>query len=644
MKRSIAKYILGVIVIVTLAMVGFMIAFEADEATTSAYDTAKSQTFGAAKALSMSYSTYGNDALFDNINIESALSDDMRELLNDYGLLFVYVVVPDEQTTTLNYLYIEGASGTEKTISEIKSQPVQKRNKLSSEILKVMSGSSKRETLEIDNQFGHVYTTYVPLTDSQGNITAVVGAEMSVSSIQDMLLRDLPIRIFVVFFVGLVCALPLFFIFRKKVINPIRSIKDAMDSFGKSENYDTPKLDIQSSDEFSLIGDSFNNMAKQIRENVIRIREFKDLQSKQEAELKAAAKIQEGFIPDGYFESETLKVSGSMIPAKEVGGDFYDYFEHDGKTIAVIADVSGKGLSASIFMAGTICLIRAFVRKGLSPDEVLRAVNIELAKSNPNMMFVTVFLAFIDCSNGRITYCNAGHNSPYLIYGNKLETLQDARSMPLGIFEEEPYKKAEIVFPLSATLFLYTDGVNEAFNDRGEFYGTERLECCLTDCKNEEFTASVMDDLQKFVDGYEQSDDTTMLALTFKSEALQLSAKTVEFEKLRRWIFDNPNIPDDAKNEICLIAEEVFVNISSYAYDDGGDVTIRMMVQGDRCLLQVSDSGKPFNPSKDIIEIEDYRPFEQVGGLGRFVVNNICDNWEYHNLDGINISLLIKKF
>jgi len=192
----------------------------------------------------------------------------------------------------------------------------------------------------------------------------------------------------------------------------------------------------------------------------------------------------------------------------------------------------------------------------MTPGEVLEAVNRELEHSNPNMMFVTTFIAFADPKAGVICYANAGHSPPYLLHDGKRKLLAVSSGVPLGIFADETYQTAEEVLPLGSTVFLYTDGVNEAVDRSAEFFGTERLEKILSETDGANAVAQVKNELDRFTVGSEQSDDITMLSFTSRSEKLALPAEVPAFSRIRDWILTDERIPEEIQKRVCLIAEE----------------------------------------------------------------------------------------
>lgn len=296
-------------------------------------------------------------------------------------------------------------------------------------------------------------------------------------------------------------------------------------------------------------------------------------------------------------------------------------------------------------MSNAISLMRGCIKQGMEPGEALTAVNGELARNNPNNMFITAFIACVDLAHGGIRYANAGHNDPHILFDGKIQTISGASGLPLGLFEEEHYETAEETLPLGSTLFLHTDGVNEAVNKDKEFFGTVRLEKTLIGSGGIHAVECVKDALDRFTAGAEQSDDITMLSCTTRAEVMELRAEAAEFKKIKEWIFADPGIPEGEKKKLCLSAEECFVNICSYAYEkEGGTVTVHKQCAPDgRVSLQMTDRGAPFDQTKDIIDPEEYDMEEQIGGLGRLLARSQSDVFRYHNIGGSNVLMMIKN-
>ena len=243
-----------------------------------------------------------------------------------------------------------------------------------------------------------------------------------------------------------------------------------------------------------------------------------------EGELKAARDIQMRMLPKTFppFPQRTeFDIFAMIQPAREVGGDFYDFFFIDEDRLCfVIGDVSGKGVPASLFMAVTRTLIKARALSGLRPDEVLSGVNDELSRDNDSAMFVTVFCATLDTRTGEIVYANGGHNPPYLVpAGGRVSSLATEAGPIVGAIEGIPYKSQGVQLQPDDEIFLYTDGVSEAMKRDQSLFTAERLESSLTSAAGlpvKDAVGKVLAEVGAFCDGAEQSDDITMMAIRFR--------------------------------------------------------------------------------------------------------------------------------
>jgi sigma-B regulation protein RsbU (phosphoserine phosphatase) len=239
-------------------------------------------------------------------------------------------------------------------------------------------------------------------------------------------------------------------------------------------------------------------------------------------DLAVAREIQQAILPRIFppfpENAAQLDIAASMNAAKDVGGDFYDFFRIDDDRIGfVIADVSGKGVPAAIFMAVSRTLIRATGIRGVSSSECITYSNELLEKESVNNMFVTVFYGIYNIQTGEVKYTNAGHNPPYVVKQNgSLERLPVTRNMAIGIFGDFKYQEETLQLEHGDTLLLYTDGVTEAINPSEEEFKEERLETTLKSTTFEscqQMIDTIKADVKTFADGAEQSDDITLLAL-----------------------------------------------------------------------------------------------------------------------------------
>lgn len=239
-------------------------------------------------------------------------------------------------------------------------------------------------------------------------------------------------------------------------------------------------------------------------------------------ELNVAAHIQQSILPKTFIENDRIQLYAKMIPAQEIGGDFYDFFWLDKdqtKLAFIIADVSGKGVPAALFMTVCRTLLRSYASCEVLPNHTAEQVNQSLEKDNLNMMFVTLFYGVLHTQTGRVEYINGGHNPPYIIRsGGNPELVPTTHDMALGIIDTNTYTLGECQLNPNDMLFLFTDGVTEATNPQLEYYTDKRLVLTLDEYRDltaTELINSMETEITQFAAGYPQSDDITMLAIRY---------------------------------------------------------------------------------------------------------------------------------
>ena len=475
----------------------------------------------------------------------------------------------------------------------------------------------------------------------------IVGAEISLSGIMRSFQERFSLYTFITITMTLVLVISFAIVLYLRVSRPIRKISGRMSSFvtDREKDQNVEKLVVKGNDEFSMVANSFNIMTDEIDRFINDIDALNREKHTQEAELNIARRIQMGLLQPDRTDGDTFSIRAYMLPAKHVGGDLYDYrLLDDGRIFVTIADVSGKGTSAALFMSRALTLLHQYAAMGYTPAQILTEFNNTLAAQNPGGMFITTFVAFYDPAAGMLTYSNAGHNFPYIL-SDRLITLEEPHGVAAGLFAGEEYEDATVPLAPGDSFFLYTDGVNEAKNKANAFYTTERLEKLLTGCLRHDSGDSldtVLGDLNRFTRDAEQSDDITMLSLHIKPRpqetVLHLTSELPQLVTLRGAIDALP-VSDSLKRTVQLAAEEMFVNICSYAYETPGDVEVRLgSARG--AELTFIDSGKPFDPTADVLNIDDYDHEHTVGGLGRFMTFTLAASYRYAYQDGKNILYL----
>jgi len=312
----------------------------------------------------------------------------------------------------------------------------------------------------------------------------------------------------------------------KRITLPILKLKEGVQIVGKG-NLDY-RLDIKTGDEIEELAFSFNKMAEDLKNHIEHLKRVTAENERIESELKIARNIQASMLPrvfPPFPERREFDIFATMVPAKEVGGDLYDFFFIDGNRLCfLIGDVSGKGVPAALFMAITKILLKREAMQGVFPDEILARVNSVIVPDNDACMFVTLFCAVLDTKTGRIEYANGGHNPPLLARASgDFEYMNVSCGFVVGAMKEVNFKKGIDVLGEGDTIFLYTDGVTEAMNPNKEMFSEGRLRKVLCELKGGDPIAiveGVRHSIDVFTQGAQQSDDITMLALRFKGNGL----------------------------------------------------------------------------------------------------------------------------
>jgi len=258
--------------------------------------------------------------------------------------------------------------------------------------------------------------------------------------------------------------------------------------------------------------------------------------ARMEEELESARQLQMNMVPTVFpspSKERPVEIFAMMEPAREVGGDLYDFFDGDDGTLCfLIGDVSGKGVPAALFMARTKNLIRLITRLArgaegatLGPAEIVGMVNRELCQDNAGMMFVTLFFGMARLATGELRFCNAGHNPPYRLNGKAVEAVTMGKGRPLGLRTTSTYETGGLTLAAGETLYLYTDGVTEAHNRTDELFAEQRLEAVLREAAGNStniVVTAVGDAVRRFADGAPQSDDITTMALRWLGDSVDL--------------------------------------------------------------------------------------------------------------------------
>jgi len=385
-----------------------------------------------------------------------------------------------------------------------------------------------------------------------------------------------------------------------------------------------------------------------------------------QGELQIASAIQMAMIPKIYPpfpDRDDIDVFGRLTPAKEVGGDLFDFFIRDEKLFFCIGDVSGKGVPASLYMMVTKALFRTISAHEAQPNKIVSNLNDVMSEDNESNMFVTLFLGVLDLPTGRLHYCNAGHDAPFLIGNTGAGMLPVDSNLPVGVMPKWKFSQQETIIDPDTSIFLYTDGLTEAENiSHGQFEMDRVRELALKLQKEHAFSPTLIidrmtDAVHTFVGEADQSDDLTMLAIQYTKHheeivyqrSLTLTNDLSRIPRLNSFIdevceangFDKPTTM-----QLNLAIEEAVVNVMNYAYPEGtkGDITIEASSDGKEMKFSITDTGKTFDPTaKPEVDITLSAEDRAIGGLGIHLIRQITDRINYERTSGHNILTLIKK-
>lgn len=364
------------------------------------------------------------------------------------------------------------------------------------------------------------------------------------------------------------------------------------------------------------------------------------------SELDIAANIQRSMLPGKWEMTDGICISSLLESAREVSGDMYDYVRNGEAVYVLVADVSGKGVPASLVMTSVLSLFRAEASRGILPSEILAGINRTICKGNTNCMFVTAII--LRLQHGRLTIANAGHNPPLIMRHREWELMPLNPALPMGIMEETVYGDEETDFGPHSRLLLYTDGLTEAENGAGEQFGEKRLVHCLSS-HTADTPEEVVNGIRRYVADFAPegiADDITIVCVGHEPEILHTSLGYFpeEIAGLQMFI-EKLGMPKDMAGKGNLILEEAVANIINHSTPATADdkIEITATKAGDGVVFTISDSGTYFNPLEDSPEVDITLPAEQrrVGGLGIFLLRQLADEISYNRDNNLN-TLTIK--
>ena len=426
-----------------------------------------------------------------------------------------------------------------------------------------------------------------------------------------------------------------YFGINRYIINPIDKLTNIAHKISNGED---ANIKIDKPAEFAQLASTFDKMTNDIKKAA---KEKEHIVS----ELNIAKNIQSSSLPSvfpAFPDRKEFDIYALMEPAREVGGDFYDfYFIDENRLMFLIADVSGKGVPAALFMMTVKTLINNLSQVGYEPNELINLINKKICENNKQGFFVTMFSGIVDVKTGEMTYVNCGHNLPLIKTNSEnYKYLESETNIVLGAFDDFDYKIHTMQLNEGDTLCLYTDGVTEAINSDERMYGEERLLEKVNEFDSyniKTMALSIKNDVLEYSKNVERSDDLTLLIFKYGKSVKNLHnaiykapASKEHYKEFYQWLHQicaDWNVSDELTNKIDMCGEEIYANIAFYAYEQSeGEIKVSIQKENNEIILKFEDSGIPYNPLEkpdpDITLPPEQRP---LGGLGIFMVKEMAN-------------------
>lgn len=545
----------------------------------------------------------------------------------------------------------------------------------------MVEGKSGFTELTLDGK--EVYLAYAPLENLGWSFVTVIDVaevvapakasqQMILSLTGDMADRqDTAIHRVIVFFIAVLVVIIMLgcifgTLFAKKLTEPIRSLTEEVAKLdGGNLDY---RIRLRTGDEIEDLGHAFNGMAEQLQNYVENLASITAEKERIRTEIQVASHLQADMLPEseGAFDDrDEFELAASMTPAKGVGGDFYDFFLLDENRLAlVMADVSGKGVPAALFMVVSRTLIRSRLMTVKQEEEQLsrmaEEINRSLCDNNKNGMFVTAWIGVLDISTGEITYINAGHCRPLIRRKNGTCEYDDMLGgLVFAGMEDAVYRQGSFRLRQGDTLLLYTDGVTEATSLQQKLYGEDRLLRAVADAGSvtpEELLQELWKDVDAFQKDAAQFDDITMLAVTYHGNGFEEKSDKPDMDKMKDFadfvegVLEENGISMKTTMKIQMTVDEIYSNICYYSGAEEVTVGIRIDESTDRkgggyresrgkkeITLYFEDDGIPYNPlERPDPDVEQLLEQRKEGGLGIYLVKQRMDRVEYEYINERN--------
>ncbi len=517
------------------------------------------------------------------------------------------------------------------------------------------------KTWVVDNIYGYNFSSVYPIFDENGVAIAQIQYILDMQSVRDWLNSFLYTMLAISFVIVLIASFCYFVYIKKSVTTPIARLVKFTREVARNEDFAKTKIELHTGDEIEELGNAFNSMLSALDDHIKNLAAVTAEKQRIGAELDVATRIQASMLPcifPAFPEREEFEVYATMTPAKEVGGDFYDFFMVDEENLAVaVADVSGKGVPAALFMVIGKTLIKDHTVSGKNLGDVFTEVNTLLCEANSGELFITAFVGVLNLKSGEFRYVNAGHEPPFLSKnGGAFALHKIPAAFVLAGMEGVRYKEGVFHLEPGDKIFLYTDGVVEAEDLHHTFFGMERLQASLSNASDqppEAVLAAVKQDIDSFAGDAPQFDDITMLCMEFKkstdgNEGRVVTAPSIDAAaELTAYVettLEEKCAPVGVIAKMSIALDEIYSNIVKFS--GAGYAKIVCGVENDNtAYLIFEDNGMPYNPMEqedpDITLSAEER---EIGGLGIFMVKKSMTSMDYKYVGGKNHLTLKLKY
>ena len=595
--------------------------------------------------------------------------EQMDQLCNTSGATFIYVIKPDRSDYAhITFLFStidHNSSYTKYDFGYVRDTT---NDEYREKYRMLYDQEAERELVIRDRGYietdPHI-TAMISLKGSDGQVKAIlcVQRQMDVLAMARQKYLNKIILALIVLVLLVIGGQSLFL--DRVLLHPIRQISEEATRFAKESVTPEKKLkeSIRNQDEIGELARSIDEMEERIQNYIGSITQITAEKERIKTELTLASLIQNSMLPHifpPFPDRKEFDLYASMDPAKEVGGDFYDFFLIDDDHLClVMADVSGKGVPAALFMMVSKVILQSCAMLGRSAGEILTKMNEAICSNNQAEMFVTVWTGILEISTGKLTAANAGHEYPVLRRaGGNFEVFRDKHGFVIGGMAGVQYKEYELQLNPGDKLFLYTDGLPEATDENKELFGMDRMIAALNGCKDEtpeQVLNGVRAAVDSFVKEAEQFDDLTMLCLEYhgtseKTKQFTTEAKVGNIEAITEFVdqeLEARECPLKEQMQIRVAIDEIVANIAQYAYTPGtGNVTVcfDFEEQERTAVLTFIDEGIPYDPmQKEDPDVSLPAEKREIGGLGIFLVRKTMDDMAYRREDGKNILTVRKK-